>query len=226
MSKKSEESISVVEIDKKKYKELVKNQILLKRENENLKIENDEIQKLALDKYNEIKTCVSKSTMSDVFQGIQNNIEYQEKCKKNNFNRKNDTTSSSIFKKRSKSENKSSHTSSHKSIDKSSHKSNCKSIDKSSELGNQYSSDETNSDNIIESDDTSTEYTSEYTSESDIYRIATTDDGINKTYKKLNDEMKKINAIHNCISNEEISNRINFLLNGLKILDNLRNNKK
>lgn len=223
--KKNEDSISVVEMDKNKYKELVKNTILLKRENENLKQENEEIQKIALDKYNEIKTSVSKSTMSDIFHNIQNNIDEKEKEKNCEM------TVSSVFKKKSEAksscESSENHKSnnlnnkfSHKSINNSINKSNCKSKSKSPNSDEEYSSEESE---FI--DDSDSENNTEITSESGIYRTATTDDGINRTYKKLNDEMKRISNINNKMSNKDIANRINFLINGLRILDDLRNKK-
>lgn len=70
---------------------------------------------------------------------------------------------------------------------------------------------------------------SSYNSDGDIYKTATaTDDGINKVYKKINNEMdyiqKKMKG--GKMQKKEVVNRINFLLNGLHILDKLNKDKK
>jgi hypothetical protein len=238
MTEKKEDSISIIEMDKKKYKELIKNTILLKRENENLKIENDEIQKMALDKYNEIKTSVSKSTMSDIFNNIKNQIE-------ENKNDDPTITTSSIFKKKqttvlsnNSDKNKTNIKSSIKSIqliNTTEIKNNQNNINQpSKKITIQCKSNESNESvgvtditDSSKSSDYESEESVEYTAESDIYRTATTDDGINKTYRKLNDEMERISKTRDCLSNRDIAKRIEFLLNGLRILDNLKiKNKK
>jgi hypothetical protein len=70
---------------------------------------------------------------------------------------------------------------------------------------------------------------SSYNSDGDIYKTATaTDDGVNKVYKKINNEMdyiqKKMKG--GKMQKKEVVNRINFLLNGLRILDKLNKDKK
>ena len=80
----------------------------------------------------------------------------------------------------------------------------------------------------------SSEYTdsnssTEYEDTSDIYRATETDDGINKAYSKINREMEEIERKQNKgkMTGKEVVKRINFLLNGLRILDNVeKNNKK
>jgi hypothetical protein len=68
-----------------------------------------------------------------------------------------------------------------------------------------------------------------YENTSDIYHATETEDGINKAYSKLNKEMENISKSQKGgkMTGKEIAKRINFLLNGLHILDNVkRSNKK
>lgn len=87
------------------------------------------------------------------------------------------------------------------------------------------SSEYTDSSSDSESDDDSTSYEDT----SDIYRATETDDEINKAYSKINREMEEIERKQNKgkMTGKEVIRRINFLLNGLRILDNVkRSNKK
>jgi hypothetical protein len=69
-----------------------------------------------------------------------------------------------------------------------------------------------------------TDSSTPYENTADIYRATETDDGIKKAYYKINKEMKYIEKKQNKrrITNKEVVERINFLLNGLKILNKIK----
>ena len=83
---------------------------------------------------------------------------------------------------------------------------------------------ESQSSNVDSSEYTDTESSTEYEDTSDIYRATETDDGINKAYYKLNKEMEYVSKSQNDgkMTGKEVVKRINFLLNGLRILDNVK----
>ncbi len=65
-----------------------------------------------------------------------------------------------------------------------------------------------------------------FRTDKDIYRTANTEDGMEKAYKSINNEMDNLhrNMRGGKINKREVLTRINFLLNGIKILD--KKNKK
>ena len=84
-------------------------------------------------------------------------------------------------------------------------------------------SDDSNTFNDSDSSDDDSD-TSSFENESDIYRATETEDGFDKAYTKLNNEMEYISKSQKCykMNGKEIVKRINFLLNGIKILDNVK----
>ena len=91
------------------------------------------------------------------------------------------------------------------------------------------SEDEESETSDDESESGSSNYTdsnssTSYEDTSDIYRATETDDGINKAYSKINREMEFIEKKQNGgkMTGREVVKRINFLLNGLRILDNVK----
>ena len=116
---------------------------------------------------------------------------------------------------------------SHKSEEKNKKHAKIKSESESEDEEENETSDE-------ESESGSSQYTdsnssTSYEDTSDIYRATETDDGINKVYSKINREMDFIEKKQNGgkMTGKEVVKRINFLLNGLRILDNVKKiNKK
>ena len=100
-------------------------------------------------------------------------------------------------------------------------------IEKKVDSSGESDDDETEENTYDSSDETSDSSTS-YDDTSDIYRATETEDGINKAYSKLNKEMEYISKSQNKgkMKKKEVISRINFLLNGLRILDNVKKNNK
>lgn len=101
-----------------------------------------------------------------------------------------------------------------------------------SEITNQDSSSDEESESESESQSNSSSSSnnnssSPYRSEADIYQSATTDDGLNKTYRKINREIEYISKKQKGgkMKKREITKRMNFLLDGLSILDKLKRNR-
>jgi hypothetical protein len=214
--KKNENSESVVEIEKSQYKDLVKNGVLLKRENENLKMENEEIQKIALNELNKMKKSGTHSSISA-------SKKISEKHSDMSHKEEDNEATSAVFKRKTDHES-----SRHQSTKK---QTSFKTVSvKDSSNSSSVDTDTSSSGEFIEdtlggkSSKSDSSDSTEYTSESDIYRTANTEDGINRTYKKLNDEMERISRTkkYKKMSNKEVANRIDFLLNGLGILDKLK----
>lgn len=69
---------------------------------------------------------------------------------------------------------------------------------------------------------------SSYDDTSDIYNATATEDGINKAYSKLSREMEQISKMQKGgkMKGKEVVKRINFLLSGLQILDNVKKSNK
>ena len=69
---------------------------------------------------------------------------------------------------------------------------------------------------------------SSYSNTSDIYKATETEDGLNKAYGKLTKEMDTIAKKQKGgkISGKEVVKRINFILSGLQILDNVKKSNK
>jgi hypothetical protein len=108
-------------------------------------------------------------------------------------------------------------------------KSILKKTNKRSSVVESESEYDSESDSDSYSDSYSDSDSSSYNSDGDIYRTATaTDDGVNKVYKKINNEMDYINRKMKGgkMTNKEVANRINFLLNGLRILDRIKKSGK
>lgn len=72
--------------------------------------------------------------------------------------------------------------------------------------------------------ETSDSDSSSYENTSDIYHATESEDGINKAYNKLNQEMNQIYKLQKGgkMSGKAVVKRINFLLNGLQILDSVK----
>jgi len=69
----------------------------------------------------------------------------------------------------------------------------------------------------------SSESSTSYQTESDVYKTVTTEDGLKKAYKKVYKEMDTIaNQKGGKMITKEITNRMNFLINCLNILDNIK----
>jgi hypothetical protein len=77
-------------------------------------------------------------------------------------------------------------------------------------------------------DETNDSESSSYEDTSDIYRATETEDGMNKAYSKINREMELISKSQKGgkMTGKEVVKRINFLLNGLKILDSVKKSSK
>jgi hypothetical protein len=236
-------SDNIKAIPQKLYEELIKNYYFNKELIRNYKNEfNDKYFNL-IKENDELKKQINNYNLENREQNIisSNNINRmksnENEKKNNNSNENTEVSVSSIFKKKSdrvseeknkkiqeggnKEDNEGNETIAKKSVNIKDDK-KVKTI-----LKKRYTESETE-DSETESDSGS-ESSSSYNSDGDIYRTATaTDDGVNKVYKKINNEMdyiqKKMRG--GKMQKREVVNRINFLLNGLRILDKLNKDKK